>query len=392
MQAACAAILARPVRLAPEGQKRQSRIASRPWSASGNRPTDGRQRQPPLCGCMTSPLISLLFALDAPPPDRAVPQRLRVIPAGEFRSVDGRGPWRVENAAEVIAASLARMARLPIDENHSTQIAAQAGGAGPARGWITRLAAEADGIWADVEWTEAGRALLADGAYAYISPVMAHTKDGRVLSLRSVALTNQPAVPELSLLTANDEDDDVDLQALRAALGLADTADEAAILAAATDARAGAAAHQVALTRIATAAGLAAANGADELVAALTARAAAGDPAELARRVVVLETQLTANTTAQTRREAEALVDGAIRGGKPISALRDHFISRCCAGQMEAVTAELAALPSINAGGIIRAPEGDGQVTSLTAQEKDVARLTGVSEELMLKAKQKEVR
>lgn len=345
---------------------------------------------------MARPLISLLFALDAPPQDRAVPQRLRVIPAGEFRSVDGRGPWRVDNAAEVIAASLARMARLPIDENHSTQIAAQAGGAGPARGWITKLAAEADGIWADVEWTEAGRALLADGAYAYISPVMAHTKDGRVLSLRSVALTNQPAVPELSLLTATDEDDDVDLKALRAALGLADTADEAAILAAATDARAGATAgatdHQAALTRIAAAAGLAAATGADELVVALTARVAAGDPAELARRVVVLETQLTANTAAQSRREAEALVDGAIRGGKPISALRDHFVSRCCAGQMEAVTAELAALPSINAGGIIKAPEGDGQVTSLTAQEKDVARLTGVSEELMLKAKQKGVR
>ncbi|MDO9501397.1 phage protease [Falsiroseomonas sp.] len=342
---------------------------------------------------MARPFISLLFALDKPPADRAVPQRLRVIPAGEFRSIDGRGPWRVEDAAEVIAASLARMTRLPIDENHSTQIAAQAGGAGPARGWITRLSAEADGIWADVEWTEAGRALLADGAYAFISPVMAHTADGRVLALRSVALTNQPAVPELSLLTANDEEDTVDLKALRAALGLADTADEAAILAAATDARTGATAHQAALTRIATAAGLAAhATGVDELVTALTARAAAGDPAELARRVVVLETQLTANTAAQAKRDAEALVDGAIRDGKPVSALRDHLISRCCAGQMDAVRSELAALPSINAGGITKPPEGDGQVTSLTAQEKEVARLTGVSEDLLLKAKQKEAR
>lgn len=340
---------------------------------------------------MARPLISsLLFALDAPPADRAVPQRIRVIPAGEFRSVDGRGPWHVDDAALVIANSFARMTRLPVDENHSTQIAAKEGGAGPARGWIVKLTAEDDGIWAEVEWTEAGRALISDGAYAFLSPVMAHTAAGRVLALRSVALTNQPAVPELSLLTASNEDDIVDLKALRAALGLAESADEAAILAAATNARIVATAHQAELTRIATAAGLQAGVSADVLVTTLTARAAAGDPADLARRVVELETSLTAVTKQQLLKDATALVDAALADGKPVNKLRDHLIARCTAGQMDAVKAELDALPSINDGGITKPPgAGADQVTSLTADEKRMAALTGVSEELMLKAKQK---
>ncbi|MBX9594700.1 MAG: phage protease, partial [Roseomonas sp.] len=160
---------------------------------------------------MARPLISLLFAIDAPPSDRAVPQRIRVIPAGEFRSVDGRGPWRVEDAAAVIAASFARRPRLPVDENHATQIAAKDGGPAPARGWITGLTADADGIWATVEWTDAGHAMLAAREYGLISPVLAHTADGLVLALRSVALTNDPAVPELTLLTASNEDEIVDL-------------------------------------------------------------------------------------------------------------------------------------------------------------------------------------
>jgi phage I-like protein len=278
------------------------------------------------------------------------------------------------------------MVKLPIDENHSTQLAAEAGGAAPARGFITALTAEADGIWATIEWTEAGRALMADGAYAYLSPVMLHTKEGQVLALRSVALTNSPAVPELALLTSREEDP-VDLKALRAALGLAETADEAAIVAAATAARQ---AETALLTRIATAAGVSGQVTADALVSTLTARAAAGDPAQLQDKVALLETKLSTLTQAQLQRDAELLVDGAIRAGKPVVALRDHMIARCVAGQMAAVQSELAALPSINAGGIVAPPADGGTVSALTADEKKVARQMGLSEADMLAAKKKE--
>lgn len=54
-------------------------------------------------------------------------------------TVDGRGPYRAEKLSEIAAASVKAVVggRLPIDENHSIDVAAPKGGPSPARGWIT---------------------------------------------------------------------------------------------------------------------------------------------------------------------------------------------------------------------------------------------------------------
>jgi phage I-like protein len=315
----------------------------------------------------------------------AVPEWLRLVPSGEFRAVDGRGPWRVTDAQAVLTASAALLP-LPLDENHSTDHALRNGGSAPARGWITELSARADGIWGRVEWTPSGRALMADHSYRGLSPVLEHTPEGAVLRIMRAALTNAGAVPELTILTT--QENTVDLTALRSALGLAADADETAILTAAQAGRAAQTAQQATLTRIATVVGLGADAGADAIVTTLTARAAAGDPAALVTQVQTLETRLATLTQAQNRAAAEALVDGAIRDGKPITALRDIYIARGTT-DLEAVRVELTKLPSVNGGGIVRPPTTEGGGNGLDADEARIVAMLGVDPEAFKKARAK---
>ena len=313
-----------------------------------------------------------------PPPPAAPPadgEWVHVIPAGEFRGRDGRGPYRLADAAAVIAASMAA-GPLPFDENHSTDHAAKSGAPSPARGWIVELQARADGIWARVEWTASGKALRAERAYRGVSPVFVHDKQGGVVrQLVRAALTNDPNLPQLTTLHAQQESP-VDLTKLRAALGLPESADEAAILAAATAARAAVSTHAQQLGAIAAAAGATADAGPEAIVTAIQARNAAGDPAKLQETVVALQTQLSTLQAAQSRAAAEAAVDAAIRAGKPIAALRDHFVARHMQDSA-AVAKELAALPSIHAGGIARPPAADG-APALSDEEARVVQLMGL--------------
>src|SRR4051812_7575764 len=98
---------------------------------------------------------------------------------GVVATVDGRGPYRVADPPKLAAASLqAHSGRIPIDENHATDLAAPQGRPAPARGWATELQARADGIYGHVEWSASGAALMSDKAYRFISPVLMHDQAG----------------------------------------------------------------------------------------------------------------------------------------------------------------------------------------------------------------------
>lgn len=141
---------------------------------------------------MDESVSSLTLAL---PPAGAAPEWVHVLPAGTFSGVDGRGPYKLTAAQPVIDASLQHGA-IPFDENHSTESAAIVGGEAPARGWIDKMEMRQDGIWAHVDWTKAGRAIMEDKSYRFVSPVFNHTKDGVVTDIKSVALTNNPNLIE----------------------------------------------------------------------------------------------------------------------------------------------------------------------------------------------------
>lgn len=145
--------------------------------------------------------VALCAELPLPPPNGGqAPEWVHLLPAGEIATVDGRGPYRVPSAAGLVAASLAGNARLPLDENHATDLAAPLGQPAPARGWITSLQARGDGIWGRVDWTEAGRALVTDRAYRHISPVISHTSDGTVTAVLRASLVNRPNLRGLAAL------------------------------------------------------------------------------------------------------------------------------------------------------------------------------------------------
>ena len=396
------------------------------------------------------------------PPGEA-PEWIQLLPAGTFRGVDGRGPYRVAAPQAVIEASLSA-GKLPIDENHATEHAAKTGAASPARGWIVGMEARPDGVWGRVEWNPTGVQLMAEKAYRGISPVFYHLPNGNVLRIASAALTNKPNLPIASMhaaLSDHERDalpddlfafpatrqdplrdpahvqlawdmvdrtqgvtlaerraarrrilararqlgmdtrdwdtaasaahtagEDMDPTAIRAALGLPETATEADILARVTANAASASAHTQAVTAIAAAAGVTAANQAELLIALQAQRAGAGADGDLSRTVVALQTQLQTLQQAGARDRAAAFIDGAIRDGKPIVPLRDRLIARHMATP-EDVEAEVNALPSIHPGGLVVAAHMGGAAVAhgLTAVEAQMARVLGKSPADYAKAK-----
>lgn len=113
---------------------------------------------------------------------------------------------------------------------------------GEAQGWFRDVmpAEDMSGLWADVEWTSAGRAKVADRLYRYMSveydpEYVDDQGTERGPTLLGAALTNRPFVKGMApVMMAETEEamDMADYVNIATALGLPDDADEAAILAA----------------------------------------------------------------------------------------------------------------------------------------------------------------
>ncbi|MGJ5203630.1 phage protease [Bradyrhizobium sp. HKCCYLR20261] len=313
---------------------------------------------------------------------------------GLVATVDGRGPYRVTDAKKLATDALALHAgRIPIDENHATDLAAPEGRPAPARGWATQLEVRADGIYGRVEWSEPGAALLAERAYRFISPVLIHDKSGAVLDMPRASLTNTPNLRGMAALNSQQENDPMDLLAqLRKLLGMADDADAESVMAkvksmCGTD---------TSMNAIATAAGLKAGASGEQIVQAITALSTAADReaattiAALQSEVRDLGTRLAAVTTTAARERATAFVDGAIREGRVgVKPMREHYISRHAASAEGAadVEKEIGALPKLGPSGTTGDPPPvvkDGKV-ALNAEQKNIAALLGISEDAYAK-------
>ncbi len=295
-------------------------------------------------------LIALCSAQPVPDSD-GVPEWVHLLPAGEIRTNDGRGPYKVASMS-AIADRLKDGVKLPIDECHSTDRAAPLGQPAPARGWIVALQARDDGLWGQVEWTGRGRELMEDRAYAGISPVIQHLKDGTVIGVLRASLINTPNI--VGLASLHSEENGMDFKAkLIELLGLDSDADDAAVLAA-LSAKTETSQHS-------------AQNG--EVIVALQSELAdiTGKYNELADTV--------------GRDKATAFVDTAIAEGRVgVKPLRDKYITMHMADP--AGTAELVgALPKLTGATITGdvAPETDDK--GLDAGDRAVMSLMGVSEE-----------
>lgn len=288
---------------------------------------------------MSKPLstIARCSALALADSDTA-PEWIHLIPAGEVRTHDGRGPYRIADVAALMAASLENQGKLVLDENHSTDLAAPRGEEAPARGWIVELQQRGDGVWGRVEWTATGRAKVEGKEYRGISPVIAHRKDGTITHVLRASLVNAPNFQGLTALHQEEGTKHMDFRAkLLEALGLGSDADDAAImdaikakLEAKPDAET--TALQSAMGSIATAIGLAATADAASIVTGVQ-KLKAGEGADA--RITALQSEIGTLTTSlndlrgeNAKKAATAFVDGAIAAGRVgVKPARDEYIA-----------------------------------------------------------------
>ncbi|MFE3838880.1 phage protease [Pseudogemmobacter sonorensis] len=151
-----------------------------------------------------TPLTRNICALTALP--ASAPDRIELIPVGQFRTADARRPFLLDDPAAVIAASFQHAAGgkvLPIDFDHRS-FAGHGSADSRAAGWITALEVEGDRIMASVEWTAEGRAALAGRSYRFISPVFKNWLDGRVALIEGAGLVNNPALPQIRQLASKE--------------------------------------------------------------------------------------------------------------------------------------------------------------------------------------------
>lgn len=255
----------------------------------------------------------------------AVPEWVQITPAGPaLRGRDGRA-WSMADPGAVIAAWRADAAAgiaVPVDVEHATE-----GAGGPAMGWVEDVEARDGALWARVAWNASGRQALADRAFRFLSPAfLFDARNGQVLRLRSIGLTNRPnfVLPALNRATTTETPMDPDVLT---ALGLTPSATTADAVAAISALREQA---QTALNRART-----------------------PDPTLFAPRAdLELALNRIATLEQAERARAEELigaeVDAAIAAGKIAPASRDYHVASCRAdGGLDRFRALVAASPVI---------------------------------------------
>lgn len=252
------------------------------------------------------------FAAPLAQSDTGVGRLVQLLPAGSFTAIDGRGPYTTGSKVamqEIVSRTLDFQGgrQLAIDYDHQSIFGAKdgVGGRAPAAGWIEELQVRDSGIWAKVKWTEAAASAIRAGEYKYISPVILHTKAGKVLALRMASLVNTPAfdmsaVAASALLNKGNSDME-QLDGLKKLLGLDEAADIVAIMAKVQE------------------------------LLETSANSATPDPAQF---VPIGDFQKVLNEANKLRQgittaEAEMLVSGHIASGHLPPALKDWAVSAC---------------------------------------------------------------
>lgn len=160
-----------------------------------------------------------------------IPDWIMLLPSGPaIQGQDGRS-WSLPDPSTIITAFQQRqIPSLVVDWEHASEHRAPQGLDAPAAGWITKLELRDGAIMGRVEWTERAAAQIAAREYRYLSPVFSYEKNsGRIMALISAGLTNQPNLP-LTALNREEEPPMAFQTAVCSALGLAQDADEPAVL------------------------------------------------------------------------------------------------------------------------------------------------------------------
>ena len=306
-----------------------------------------------------------------------IPGRIQLVPSDKIIKGRDSREWIIPDPKLVALNSNNLLPLLPIDENHSTDLAAPHGGASPAFGWMKNLCADDSGaVWADVEWTERGRRALTKKEYRFISPVFLHNEKGEINCILRAALTNTPNL-ELPALNSERLENNVkesnDMKNILASLGLPETATEADALAA------------LAALKTSLNAAQAKGSGVD-----LTLFAPRTDLAFMQDRAEKAEKEIAALNSAKLKAEGEAAVDQAIKDRKIPPASKAGYVAMCSTREgLDSFSNIMASTPAIIAEGS-QAPAGSppSTQTSLNSEELAMAKTMGYTEEEWKKLKE----
>lgn len=194
---------------------------------------------------------------------------VQVLPFGPFRAVDGRpgnGKSWVGDAAtakRIMDRLNSLKNSLVIDYEHQTFLTKTNGQPAPAAGWFDKFTwKEGVGLFASVRWTDRAKQMIDNKEYAYFSPSIQYDASGQIVGLLPSAITNFPAIDgmaELFSAVANFQTEQEPpmkhaqlLVACLAAIGMAESADEAAAMTAFTALKAKADGADAATTELAT--------------------------------------------------------------------------------------------------------------------------------------------
>jgi len=258
----------------------------------------------------------------------SAPDRLVLLPDGQFEGNGVIHNTTPEAAALVVAKVKKRQARIVIDYEHQTLNSEYNGQPAPAAGWVDPQSVEyvpGEGVVGDVSWTKKASTAIEADEYAYVSPVFPYDDEGQPLDLWHLALTNNPAIVQQEALNQlavakfnpnhHHQETDVDKAQLIALLGLAADAGDSAIETALATLKSKAQAHD----KTAEALGLADSDDVAAKVATLKSNAGAGvDLSQYAPLTVVedLKQQVAALKSNNEASELETLIAAAQTEGK----------------------------------------------------------------------------
>lgn len=318
--------------------------------------------------------------------DGAPAPMIRLLPAGQVKLKDGRGPYMVDPAA-VVEATRAYWGgeMMPLDYDHQTLATKDGkGGKAPASGWIdpAKLEARADGVWGPPEWTPAAAQHITAKEYRYFSPLFG-ALNGPVTKLYGGGLTNDPAIGGLTAIAASrfhpqKEPDEMDLSKLALSLGLPADATLDQIMAAQTlqAERLQAASAALGVTPAATT---------EEITAA--ASKLKPDPKKIAGEGELVVPASAWNDTQQRLAQLEdakivAIVDQGMADGKFVPASRESMLA-WAKKDLPAFEGYLKTAPSIVAAGRqLTGKPGEGDpAAGLTTEELQAASAMGLSAE-----------
>ncbi len=314
--------------------------------------------------------------------DGKAPDWVELIPAGpNVVGRDGRAWLFDADASQAVLGDFERRStQLPTDWEHATQHRAPKGEDAPAAAWIDRLEMRDGALWAHVEWTPRALEQVVNREYRFLSPVFDYDPAStRIQRLVSAGLTNKPNFAMTALnqesdslgadsgadkpLPPSQETDTVSIPAsLLIALGLS----EAAAIAAANQLKTATNSEQPSLERFVP----------------------RGDYDQLMARATNAEQKLKSIEQESHLAAVDAAIDEATKAGKIAPSSLEFYRASCSEKEgLERFKQFVASAPVIAGESGLDGKKPKDSATALNAEEKEVARLLGLSDEEFLKGR-----